>query len=314
MKKLRHADFVAFFACAATGIGGAASAQTIAPAIQIPAQPLGVHVLKEGKLYWVDGGGANSGIIIGQTGVIVIDAKMTREAGEELVKIIRKLTPKPITHVILTHSDGDHVNGLAGFPDALTIIAHKNNKLEQMAVYQLAPVEVDGGKCIPPSNRLPNRIVFADRVATDIDGEQLVLHYFGPAHTTGDLIVELPAYKMAYVGDIITSSVLIHPEKSGSLAGWFHTAQALLALDIDQFIGGHGPAPDTKASFRERIAGYQHMVTKIDDLVDAGKSLTEVKTAMGDPAKDQIGCRGTPFPSFSNVEFNEHADRKAELK
>jgi cyclase len=311
---LHRPGLVAFLACVATGIAGTAWAQSSAPAIQVPSQPLGVHVLKEGKLYWVDGGGANSGIIIGRTGVIVIDAKMTREAGEELVKIIRNLTPKPITHVILTHSDGDHVNGLSGFPDGLTIIAHENNKLEQLAVYQLAPVEVDGGKCIPPRDRLPNRIVFADRVATDIDGEHLVLHYFGPSHTTGDLIIELPDYKMAYVGDIITSSVLIHPEKSGSLAGWFRTAQALLKLDVDEFIGGHGPAPDTKASFRERIAGYERMVTKVDGLVDAGKSLTEVKAAMGDPAKDPIGCRGTPFLSFSNVEFNEHADRKAELK
>ena len=314
MLKRRQLGRAALLALVSIGGVGATSAQTIAPAIQVSPQPLGVHAVKEGKLYWVDGGGANSGIVIGRTGVIVIDAKMTREAGAQLVEIVHKLTPKPITHVILTHSDGDHVNGLAGFPDGLTIIAHKNNKLEQMAVYQLAPVEVDGGKCIPPRERLPNQIVFADRVATEIDGERLVLHYYGPSHTSGDLIVELPADKVAYVGDIITTSVLIHPEKGGSLAGWFHTAQALLQLDVDQFIGGHGPAPDSKASLREHIATYQRMVTQVDSQADAGKSLAEVKAALGDPPKEQIGCRGTPFLSFATVEFNEHADRKNELK
>jgi cyclase len=314
MPTLRRACLAVILDFVVIGSMGAVSAQTIEPAIRVSPQPLGVHTLKEGKLYWVDGGGANSGIIIGRTGVILIDAKMTREAGEQLVEIVHKLTQKPITHVILTHSDGDHVNGLAGLPDGLTIIAHKNNKIEQMAVYQLAPVEVDGGKCIPPRNRLPNQIVFADRVAAEIDGEQLVLHYFGPSHTSGDLIVELPAYKTAYVGDIITSSVLVHPEKAGSLAGWFRTATALLQLNVDNFVGGHGPAPDTKASLRERIADNQRMVAKIDALADSGKSLAEVKAAMGDPANEQIGCRGTPFLSFSNVEFNEHADRKAELK
>jgi glyoxylase-like metal-dependent hydrolase (beta-lactamase superfamily II) len=313
MLKIRYANLAAFLALAVLGGVGTSSAQTIAPAIQVSPQ-LGLHTLKQGKLYWVDGGGANSGIIIGRTGVIVVDAKMTIAAGRQLVELVHKLTPKPITTVILTHSDGDHVNGLAGFPDGLTIIAHENNKIEQMAVYQLAPVEVGGGKCIPPRNRLPNRIMFADRVATDIDGEHLVLHYFGPAHTSGDIIVELPAYKVAYVGDIITTSVLVHPEKGGSLAGWFHAARALLTLNVDSYVGGHGPAPDTKAELRAFIAKYQHMRRRVDALEDAGESLAQVKAAMGDPAKDRIGCRGTPFLSFANVEFNEHADRKAELK
>jgi glyoxylase-like metal-dependent hydrolase (beta-lactamase superfamily II) len=300
-------------ALAVLGGVGTSSAQSIAPAIQVSPQ-LGLHTLKQGKLYWVDGGGANSGIIVGRTGVIVVDAKMTIAAGRQLVELVHKLTPKPITTVILTHSDGDHVNGLAGFPDGLTIIAHENNKIEQMAVYQLAPVEIGGGKCIPPRNRLPNRIMFADRVATDIDGEHLVLRYFGPAHTTGDIIVELPAYKVAFVGDIITTSVLVHPEKGGSLAGWFHASRALLTLNVDSYVGGHGPAPDTKADLRALIAKYRHMRARVDALEDAGKSLAEVKAAMGDPPREQIGCRGTPFLSFANVEFNEHADRKAELK
>ena len=41
---------------------------------------------------------------------------------------IRKVTPEPVTTIILTHSDGDHVNGLPGFPKGLTIVAHENVK------------------------------------------------------------------------------------------------------------------------------------------------------------------------------------------
>ena len=76
---------------------------------------------------------ANSGVIIGNKGVIVIDAKGSADAGKEMLAAIGKLTTKPVTHVILTHSDGDHVNGLAAFPKGITIIAHENNKKEQEA-------------------------------------------------------------------------------------------------------------------------------------------------------------------------------------
>src|ERR1700753_4232138 len=89
---------------------GSQPAMTAARA-QAP-QGLTTHVIKDGKLYWIEGGGGNSGVIIGDKGVVVIDAKTTDASGAQLVAEIAKLTPKPITHVILTHSDGDHVNGL----------------------------------------------------------------------------------------------------------------------------------------------------------------------------------------------------------
>jgi glyoxylase-like metal-dependent hydrolase (beta-lactamase superfamily II) len=279
-----------------------------------PQQGLTVHAIKEGKLYWVEGGGGNSGIVIGDKGVVVIDAKTTAQAGAQLVAEVAKLTPKPITHVILTHSDGDHVNGLAGFPDGLKIVAHENNKMEQMAVYQFAAVEVGGGKCIPPANRLPNVIIYNDKVSTTLDGERFVLHHFGPAHTNGDLIVELPAYKVAFTGDIITSTVLVHPEKNGTFEGWFRNAQGLLGLAVESYVGGHARDLDTKDSLRKRVADNQAIRDKVDALVDSGKSLAEVKTAMGDPAKDAAGCRGIPYLSLPNVEFNERSDRAAELK
>jgi glyoxylase-like metal-dependent hydrolase (beta-lactamase superfamily II) len=80
-----------------------------------PAAPFMVHQLKP-NVYWVEGGGGNSGVIVGDKGVIVVDAKVSAAAGKELLDDIAKITPKPVTTVILTHSDGDHVNGLAAFP------------------------------------------------------------------------------------------------------------------------------------------------------------------------------------------------------
>jgi len=292
----------------------AAQAQETQSQAQPPAPALTVHAIKEGKLYWVEGGGGNSGVIIGTTGVIVVDAKINAASGKQLVAEVAKLTPKPITHVVITHSDGDHVNGLAGFPDGVRIIAHAKNKAEQLAVYQFAVVEVGGGRCLPPADRLPNQIIFNAKVKTVIDGVPIVFHHFGPAHTSGDLVVLLPQDKVAFAGDLITSSVLVHPEKGGSFEGWFRNAKGLLDLDADQFVGGHSKELDTKATLRERVRIYQALREKVDGLVDAGTTLAEVKKAMGDPPTDPSGCRGIPYPSLGQVEFYERTDRKQELK
>jgi cyclase len=290
-----------------SGACTAAVAQTAQP-------PLTVHPIAPGRLYWVEGGGGNSGVIIGDKGVVVVDAKTTADSGRQLVAEIAKLTPKPITHVILTHSDGDHVNGLAGFPQGVKVIAHLNNKAEQQAVYLYAAVEVAGGRCLPPADRLPDIVVFKDKVSTTLDGVPLSLLYFGPAHTSGDLIVYLPQDKLAFTGDIITSNVLVHPEKNGSFAGWFKAARGLLSLPAERYLGGHAKDFDTKASLRKRMDDYQAIRTKVDDMVDGGKSLAEVKQAMGDPAKDPSGCRGIPYPSLAEVEYHARTNANEELK
>src|SRR5690348_15875043 len=104
-----------------------------------PAPPLKVTPLR-GGVYWTSGGaGANTGFIVGSNGVIVIDAKTTADSARAMLGEIAKVTPYPVTHVILTHSDADHVNGLMGFPKGLTIIAHENCKNEMADALTDAP-------------------------------------------------------------------------------------------------------------------------------------------------------------------------------
>jgi glyoxylase-like metal-dependent hydrolase (beta-lactamase superfamily II) len=275
---------------------------------------LSVRPIKEGAVYWLAGGGGNTGVVIGQTGVVIIDAKITPEFGKLVVSEVAKLTPKPITHVILTHSDGDHVNGLTGFPAGINIIAHENNRKEQQMTFLYAAVEVDGGRCLPPAERLPTQVIAQDNVATKIDGVNFVFRYFGPAHTSGDLVVYVPDYKIAFAGDLITSTVLVHTEKFGSLDGWFKNARGLLALDADTYVGGHADTVDTKATLQKRIDGYQAMKDKVDALMKENKSLADIKTAMSDPPKNPAGCRGIPYLSFAEVEYQAQMDKTQQIK
>lgn len=252
------------------------------------------------NLYWIEGGGGNSGVIIGNKGVIVVDAKTTEAGGKELIDDIAKITPKRVSTVILTHSDGDHVNGLAAFPPGLTIIAHDNNKKEQEAAL------ATGGRGAPPADHLPTQVITKNKTSLTIDGEKIELYHWAPAHTSGDLVVYLPAEKIVFTGDIIAAQLpdpLIHLEKHGSSEGWIATAKGILALNANQFVPGHGNV-QTKADIQKRLGEAEAKRAKIKELVAQGKSLDEIKAAVGD-APPAPGGRGPRFPTFTEVVYRE---------
>jgi len=279
--------------CAAIGmIAAVCFAQ--APGGGQGAAPFVTHQLKP-NVYWVEGGGGNSTVIVGDNGVIVIDAKVSKAGGAELLEDIAKITPKPVTTVIETHSDGDHVNGVAAFPAGLTIIAQENNKKEQDAALAA------GGRGAPPADRQPNKLITQPHESMTIDGETLEFYHWAPAHTSGDLVVYLPKEKIVATGDIVATSnpyPRIHDEKHGSTAGWIATVQGMLTLDADTFIPGHGSI-QTKADIQKRLSDAVARRDKVIALTKEGKSLDEIKAAVGD--NDKLN-----YKSWTEVVYEEN--------
>ncbi len=270
------------------------------------AAPFVTHQLKP-NVYWIEGGGGNSGVIVGTNGVIVIDAKTTAAGGKELLDDIAKITPKPVTAVIETHSDGDHINGVASFPAGVKVIAHTNNRKEQEAAIKA------GGRGAPAADRLPSQLITKDTETITLEGVTLELHHWAPAHTSGDLVVYLPADKIVFTGDIIAMQMadpLIHAEKDGTSEGWIATVKGITALNSDQFVPGHGDL-QTKAPIQKRLADAEAKRTKIADLVKQGKTLDEVKAAVDPPPAAPAagapagGGRGPAFASYSQVVYQE---------
>src|SRR5690348_13730793 len=132
-------------------------------------QALSVQQLTS-DVYVVTGGGGNSGVVIGADGVVVIDAKTSPESGKALLAEIAKLTPKPVTDVILTHSDGDHVNGLASFPSGVHVIAQEGCRNEMRAALDAA------GRGAPPADHMPTKVITGDLERVTLDGVAFELH------------------------------------------------------------------------------------------------------------------------------------------
>ena len=264
-------------------------------------QPLAVHQLTQ-NIYWVEGGGGNSAVIVGNNGVIVVDTKTTAAAGAELVADVAKITPKPISTVILTHSDGDHVNGLASFPSGIAIIAQENCKTEMQAA-----ANTPAGTAL--AGHMPTRTVTKNMDDMTIEGVHLRLFHFVPAHTSGDLMVYLPDDKIMFTGDIVAAQSpypLIHLEKNGSSEGWATTMNGILETDAVTFVPGHGGV-QAKTDLQKRVADEAARRNQIKALVAQGKSLDDVRQALGESAPAaRGGAGGGPnFTDFTGVVYAE---------
>lgn len=276
-------------------IAGLAGFGVLAQA-QAPNPPLTVKKVKN-NIYFVEGGGGNSGIIIGQNGVIVVDTKTTAAAGKGIVDAVAKLTNKPITTVILTHSDADHVNGLVSFPKGVTIIADQNDRKEMEAALAA------GARGAPSSEFLPNKIVTEARENDTIDGVKLTLIHVAPAHTSGDLAIYLPDEKLVFSGDLIGGNdPLIHRQKNGTSEGWIEFVSALVQLDANTYVLGHAD-PETRAQVEAHLKHAEDKRAKIAAMAKDGESLEEIKAAFGETV--QLGGNAPRFPSFTETTYQE---------
>jgi glyoxylase-like metal-dependent hydrolase (beta-lactamase superfamily II) len=133
-------------------------------------------------------------------------------------------------------------------------------------------------------------------------------------------VVYLPSERIVFTGDIIATQrpdPIIHPEKNGSSEGWIKTVQGIVKLDADQFVPGHGDV-QSKADIQARLKSTEDKRTKIVAMVKEGKSLDDIKVAMGDNASPAApvaggpgggrksgGGRGPGFASLSEIVYNE---------
>jgi cyclase len=91
-------------------------------------------------------------------------------------------------------------------------------------------------------------------------------------------------------------------EKNGSAAGWIENAKGMIGLDADIYLTGHGDMM-TKADVQKKLDLIQDKYNKIKAMVAQGKSLDEVKQALGET--DTPAANGTRFPSFTEVAYKE---------
>lgn len=251
----------------------------------------------EDNVYMITGGLANNGFIVGDNDVLVIDAGMTAGDAANILDAIKKATDKPLKKMALTHSDGDHINGIGGFPKGLEIYSSEGTKKEMESAFEAPDMQ-------RLKEYLPTR-TFTDKMDIELGTERIRLLHFGPAHTSGDTVVFLPERKTAFVGDLVFlgRDPLIHRNKGGTCLGLVHTLKEILKLDAEKFIPGHNDVL-SRGDIESLLKNVEEKLAKVRSLVKEGKSLQETKSAFGieDPPAKAGGLR---FPSLVEVIYLE---------
>jgi len=188
---------------------------------------------------------SNAGFVVTQTGVVVIDALGSPALASRLVEEIHKVTPLPITHVIVTHYHADHVYGLQTFKAlGARIVAHQAAREYLNSETARLRLEVSR-KDLAPWVNADTHLVQADEWIDGpkdltVGGIVFKIKPVGPSHTPEDLVIYLPQEKVLFAGDLVFRSRIPYVGQADS-RHWIAALEQLLAFDAQIIVPGHGP-------------------------------------------------------------------------
>ncbi|WP_406391468.1 MBL fold metallo-hydrolase [Streptomyces sp. NBC_00887] len=221
---------------------------------------------------------ANCGLLVSPRGALWIDTPYDPVLGGQFLAESEKRLPDGVTidRVIVTHANGDHFWGAGVLPDA-EIIATREAR--EHIHYEPTPKQqhalVAGSDPATPLGAYLGRhfgdfdwsatepvqptTYFTGELELTLGEYAVQLSALPPAHTTGDLIVHLPAQRAVFSGDIIFSSTAQQPGDhpihwAGPLSNVIAACEQVLATGAEVIVPGHGPVLDP-AGVREHI-GY----------------------------------------------------------
>lgn len=188
---------------------------------------------------------SNAGFVVTDTSVVVIDALGSPALAERLLQEIRRITPKPVSHVLVTHYHADHIYGLQVFKQAGATIVANRHALEYLssdtARLRLEASRQEMFPWIDESTRLVPADRWLDREAELlIGGVRFRLKPVGPSHTPEDTVVYVPQERVLFAGDTVFRGRVPYVGQADS-KHWIAALEVLLTLDARVIVPGHGP-------------------------------------------------------------------------
>jgi glyoxylase-like metal-dependent hydrolase (beta-lactamase superfamily II) len=220
--------------------------------------------------------GGNTGVLVGAKGVTVVDTKLSGY-GPTIIEKIKKVTDKPITMIINTHTHGDHTGSNEAFPN-VEIVAHENTKANMA---KMDAFKGDKAKFLPSKT-------YKDKLTVGAGTDRIDLYYFGAGHTNGDTWVVYPSLRVLQTGDMFAwrDAPTIDRNNGGSGIDYPKTlAKAIAGIkNVDTVIPGHSPVttPKDLQQYQKFMAEW---IAAVQAAANAGKSADEAAASIDLTAK-----------------------------
>jgi cyclase len=269
----------------AVGMVSVIAATSQAPAGQDKPKVIEVEKLKD-NLFVLRGagGGGNTAVFVMNDGVTVVDTK-NPGWGQPIIDAIRKLTDKPITRIINTHTHGDHVSGNVEFAPTVDVVAHENAAASMKRMKNAAGTNIFEDH---QGRGLPKR-TYKDRLTIGGGADRIDLHFYGRGHTDGDAWVLFPALRVVHAGDIFSGKnlPLLDVNNGGTgleIGDTLAKAHAGLAKSVDTIITGHS-VQMTPSDLSEYAQFNRDFLAYVQAGKKAGRTKAELVSGWSMPAK-----------------------------
>lgn len=194
-------------------------------------------------------------IVVTTAGVVVADGQGSVPETRRMIEEIGKITPLPITHVVICSDHGDHTAGNGAFPATAALYAHPTSK---------AVLEASLGRSGRGGDNLPVPVpthVVTDKTVLTLGGTEIQLLFLGRAHTGGDLSVFLPRERILFMSEAYLNRVF-PAMRSAFPSEWVRVIERAQKMPVDVFVPGHGFV-ETPAILKEELEMYRKALVQV---------------------------------------------------
>ncbi len=239
-------------------------AKTFASASDMTEKTVSFTEVGEGLWAFTAEGDPNSGVIIGDDAVMVVEAQATPRLAGKVIEKVREVTDKPITHVVLTHYHAVRVLGASAFDAQQVIMSEKARAMvaergqeDWDSEFARFPRLFEGHESIPGLT-WPTT-TFNDRMSVYLGERRIDLMHLGRAHTAGDIVVYVPDQNAMFTGDIVEYHSACYCG-DGHFHDWPGTLENIRSFHLDAIAPGRGDALMGREKVNEAIDNTKDFV------------------------------------------------------
>ena len=232
-------------------------------------------------------GDPNTGIVIGDDAVMVIDTQATPVMAQDVIRRIREVTDKPIKYVVLSHYHAVRVLGASAYKpehiiaseDTLGLIKERGEQDKASEIGRF-PRLFQAVESVPPGMTWPT-LTFSGKMTLWLGQLEVQLLQVGRGHTQGDTVVWLPAERILFSGDLVEFDATPYAGDA-YFSDWPQTLDNIAAMKPLKLVPGRGAALENEAQVAAGLNGTRNFIADVFASVKAsaaaGKSLNAAYT------------------------------------
>ncbi len=249
-------------------------------------------------------GDPNSGVIIGDESVMIVEAQATPRLASKVIEKVREVTDKPITVVVLTHYHAVRVLGASAFnaeqiimSDTARAMVVERGQEDWDSEFGRFPRLFQGHESIPGLT-WPTQ-TFSGRMSVYMGKRRVDLMQLGRAHTAGDIVIHVPDENVMFTGDIVEDHSACYCG-DGHFGDWGKTLDNIAAFDVDAIAPGRGDALVGRDQVNAAISSTR------DFLESTWRPAARIAARGGSLKEAWDAVRETCDPKFSDYAIYEH--------